>query len=424
MLVLARRALYLLVAAVVLQYSSVPPGSLWHSVAAVVSEHQFDYIGWELGAIGSKAQTTLVGVHRYMDEAARVRFVRAYFADLSAAQDIERQIEAIYADPTRANPDADSDALRRDRDSRRADLRARQPITEAILEGQVATVLVEEGFGVLGQLMPPIAMHFTQMPNLLIVSPRDAIRFDVSINLNPLPVDQREALESQLDSERDVSSLIVPLGGMALYPAMILETSNLAWAVETFAHEWVHHYLFLFPLGLSYDFDNEARVINETVADVFGKEIGAKVLARYYGDGESAARDVHAAHQAPPQDEPPAFDFGAAMHETRVTVDALLAEGKVEEAEAYMAERQRLFYDNGYAIRKLNQAYFAFYGGYQAGDIPGVGGTDPTGEAVRQVRAATGSPHAFIVAMRGITTRAALLALRDRLQDQAQQNGA
>ena len=70
------------------------------------------------------------------------------------------------------------------------------------------------------------------------------------------------------------------------------------------------------------------------------------------------------------------------MHTTRVTVDALLAAGKINEAESYMEQRRQLFVQNGYTIRKLNQAYFAFYGAYA--DVPGgAAGEDPVGPAVR-----------------------------------------
>ncbi len=134
-------------------------------------------------------------------------------------------------------------------------------------------MLVDQGFGLGRQLLPPISMHFTQVPNLLIVSPRDQIRFDVSINLDPMPVDEMATLEDQIDQQLDVSSLIVPLGGIALYPAMILETSSIPFAAETFAHEWLHHYLFFFPLGFDYDFAGETRIINETTANLFGKEL-------------------------------------------------------------------------------------------------------------------------------------------------------
>jgi hypothetical protein len=74
------------------------------------------------------------------------------------------------------------------------------------------------------------------------------------------------------------------------------------------------------------------------------------------------------------------------MHKTRVRVDELLVNGKIEEAESYMESRRQVFWDNGYAIRKLNQAYFAFYGAYA--DVPGgAAGEDPVGPAVRALRA-------------------------------------
>jgi hypothetical protein len=60
-----------------------------------------------------------------------------------------------------------------------------------------------------------------------------------------------------------------------------------------------------------------------------------------------------------------------------------------------MEQRRQLFWDNGYPIRKLNQAYFAFYGAYA--DIPGgAAGEDPVGPAVRQLRAQSDSLGAFL----------------------------
>ena len=44
----------------------------------------------------------------------------------------------------------------------------------------------------------------------------------------------------------------MPLGGIALYPSMVLETASIPAALDTISHEWLHHYLFFFPLGLEY----------------------------------------------------------------------------------------------------------------------------------------------------------------------------
>lgn len=403
-----RRAAWLLALAFLLRFSTVPLGEPWARIGAMVSDVHFDYVGWTLEAMASKAAETLWGAHPYMTETERSDFARRYFADVARAQQLEGQIEAMYADPAVADPNTASVDLRAERDALRADLSRRQALTEAVIEGQVAAVLADEGYALAGQLVPPIAMRFSPAPNLLVISPRGRIEIEQGINLYALPVDERAALEARIEAQEDVSALVVSLGGIALYPALVLESSDLRWAIETFAHEWAHHYFFMYPLGWSLDFASESRLINETVANIFGEEIAAEVYRRYYPEFAAASPDaVTIAFQPEP------FDFGAAMHETRTTVDALLAEGKIEEAETYMEERQALFFENGYRIRKLNQAYFAFYGGYQVGGVPGVAGEDPIGPALNAIRAASPTLHDFTTAVRGITTRDELLRLHN-----------
>lgn len=397
-----------------LQRSTGDLNSQWDVVAVMVSRYQFDYVGWELDALAEKANQTLYGWQPFMSDTDRSQYVRDYMRDVGQAQQLEAQIAQIFADPNVSDPNAASADLRARRDALRARLRQRQLLAESILEGQVAAVLVEQGFGSGGQLLPPIAMHFTQVPNLLVVSPRDQIRFDISINLNAMPLEDITALEAHIDKDQNVSSLVVPLGGIALYPAMILETSSIPFAVNTFSHEWLHHYLFFYPLGFDYftgmdAFAGEARIINETTANLFGEEMGRLVLLRYYPD----LAPPPPAPNPPPTDNtpppPPAFDFGKEMNTTRVTVDDLLAHGKVSDAEAYMEARREVFVAHGYSIRKLNQAYFAFYGGYQSG-APGVGGQDPIGPAVQAIRDASPSLFQWVATMRNISTRDTLLA--------------
>jgi hypothetical protein len=102
------------------------------------------------------------------------------------------------------------------------------------------------------------------------------------------------------------------------------------------------------------------------------------------------------------------------MRETRIRVDELLAEGKIEEAEAYMEERRQEFVANGYGIRKLNQAYFAFHGAYA--DEPGAAGADPIGPAVRELRARSPDLHTFVGRIAPVTTLAELQELLDQLE--------
>ncbi|HAX68943.1 MAG TPA: hypothetical protein DCY14_05010 [Anaerolineae bacterium] len=172
--------------------------------------------------------------------------------------------------------------------------------------------------------------------------------------------------------------------------------------LSTIAHEWIHNYLTLRPLGILYNQSPELRTMNETTASIAGDEIGALVIEKFYPELKASASPPTLSLISLPTDRPnpgdfprPPFDFRAQMHETRLNVDALLAEGKIEEAEAYMEQRRQIFLDNRYLIRKLNQAYFAFYGAYA--DVPGgAAGEDPVGPAVRTLRSQSQSLVDFV----------------------------
>jgi hypothetical protein len=235
------------------------------------------------------------------------------------------------------------------------------------------------------------------LPQALIVSPRDIIRQDNNISLLPdLTLDQEVALEERVDENLNVSSLVVGVGGIGVYPTMVMQTSDLNWLTEVIAHEWVHNYLTLRPLGLSYLNSPELRTMNETAASIAGKEIGRALIERYYPEllpPPPPAQET--SPQAQPTPQPPAFDFRREMHETRLMVDQLLAHGYVDDAERFMEERRQFFWENGYRIRKLNQAYFAFYGAY-ADQPGGAAGADPVGGAVRALRESSPSLAAFL----------------------------
>ena len=160
---------------------------------------------------------------------------------------------------------------------------------------------------------------------------------------------------------------------------MVMSTTDLNWLMEVVTHEWVHNYLTLRPLGIHYFSSGELRTMNETTANLAGKELGRALIARYYPEllPEPAPVDLPQT-TTPLQTEPPAFDFRAEMHATRVKVDEFLATGMIEEAEEFMEDRRQFFWQNGYQIRRLNQAYFAFYGAYADGG-GGEAGQDPVG---------------------------------------------
>ena len=397
-----------------LSVDNPPPMSMEARIDRQLTGKQFDFVIWETRAVWKKLTHSLLSPERAMTEKTRRDFVLDFLALVGEAQQLESQIQRMYVNPEVEDPDAATANLRTRLRDVRSTLSVRQPLAEAILEQQVASVLTDERFGVLGQELPPVKMHVTPLPQLLIISPRDHIERVYQLNLvHGLSTAEQEAIEEQIDTTFDVSSLITGIGGLSAYPSMLLESSSINWVTEVTAHEWTHHYLTPRPLGWHYLSSGETRTINETVASIMGKEVGRQVVARYYPEYLPAESEAEPEPSEDQPTEPPAFDFRLEMQETRIEVDRLLAEGKVEDAEAYMERRRRLFVEQGYAIRKLNQAYFAFHGAYA--DQPGAAGENPIGPAVREVFARSPDLHSFVNSLARVTTLREVEGVLDEL---------
>ena len=103
------------------------------------------------------------------------------------------------------------------------------------------------------------------------------------------------------------------------------------------------------------------------------------------------------------------FNFREELHETRKRVDDLLNQGHIQLAELYMEERRRFINDNGYYIRRLNQAYFAFNGTYA--DHPA--SVSPIGSQLELIRNSSDSLADFIDKVSQISDYAEFLDLVD-----------
>ena len=238
-------------------------------------------------------------------------------------------------------------------------------------------------------LRPPVNFQIGQLPQVLLVAPRDSIRLDTSLLLGGgLDIETIQIIEEQFESEeREYVALVENIGGIALFPPLISPRKDLGSAVFTIAHEWTHHYLLIHPLGREYFFSDEARSINETAADIVGDEVRASVLARL----GPAAKDAGASSGDG------ATEFDTLLRETRETVQTFLDGGDEERAETYMEARQRELADLGYPIRRLNTAYLAWHGGYA--------GTGNRYEApLRKLRGDSANLRDFLDRTKDITT--------------------
>jgi hypothetical protein len=365
---------------------------------------EFDYISWTLDATFIKLAESLLGTERYLTEEQQSQLVRDHAALVAQIQLQEGQLSVLHADPDAGKVAIDIETINLQLHDLNEQRRHSAPIVEGILQDQVQSILSEFGITAAGQPIPPVLYHSTPLPWALIVSPRTSIAEVANISLQTaLGLEDHIQLEDEVSAGLDLSTLVVPVGGVGTYPTMVAQSSDINWLAEVVAHEWTHNYLTWHPLGLLYLESPELQTMNETTANIVGKEIGAALIARYYPERVPPEQVASSPSTAAETLAAPVFDFQREMHSTRVRVDELLAQGKVDEAEQYMEERRLMFWDHGYVIRKLNQAYFAFYGSYA--DVPvGPAGEDPVGAAVRELRTQSETLVEFLNRMAGLTS--------------------
>ena len=377
----------------------------------IVGQREFDYLSWESSALLDKGEAILAGGHLYLNEESKKEIVLEYLQLVQNARRLEFDIRNEYVDPKVIDPDLTTQEWQTQLKVIRQEIENKQLLAEAIVQDQVATVLKTEGFEILDETWPPVLMHVTPIPFLLVVSPRDYIEKKHEVSLvTGLSTPDQDAMETAVYNNLDLSALVVPLGGIGTYPSMINETSDINRLAEVTSHEWSHHWLTLHPLGLTYAFDPEVRIINETVASLVGVELGRKLVERYYAE----LLPLPFVNQTQSPEDPDAFNYRAELAATRIGAEELLAQGKIDEAESYMEDRRQLFVENGYPIRKLNQAYFAFYGAYAA-EPGGAQGSNPIGPMLRDIREHSPSIRAFLDTVAPITSFADLQEIHQKI---------
>jgi len=353
-------------------------------IDAVANRNAHDVLGWELRYFPQKWLYKLAtAFDEGRSQAEEDALLRRYF-------DLAADIDALERNDSHASALA---VARRERDAIENDV-------EEILEGRISDFLRDQGFVMnpplfsdIDLFFPPLDFELDRPPKVLAVSPRERIELDRSYLLAPgLEPETVAAMESETE-ETGVSALVVSTGGVATYPSVIPELDPYRDVVETAIHEWLHQYLVFYPLGRSYFRGGETRTLNETVASMAGSELADLFIERYGSPSPP-----------PPAGTPSDFDFRAEMRALRLRVEELLAQGRVEEAERLMDEKRDDFEEHGVYIRRINQAYFAFFGSYA--DTPG--SIDPIGPKLQRLRDRAGSVTDFVRLARGLTSEAAL----------------
>lgn len=332
--------------------------------------------------------------------------------DLSEQQQSERVAryfelngQIAQQEQTAGDPASDAEAVARANDELRVLYPQRDAIensVEVILEGRLTRVIKETGLTRQAGgsfVWPPVNIAFQHPPAVLVTSPRATIRKEgESLLQGELPIAKVESIERKAESDGKTSAVVIDISGIAMYPAIIPRSDDYEGTMEDIAHEWTHQYLFFTPLGRRYFENGELTTLNETVANIVGQEMGARLAQEY---PLPAPKSAPAPAPAPQQ---PALDFNSTMHNLRLRVDALLAQGKIDEAEGDMEQTREQLAAAGYYIRKINQAYFAFQGSYA--NTPG--SSDPIGPKLTALRKDSATLEAFVHRAQALTSESDL----------------
>ena len=379
--------------------------------AEIASEYLFSVAGWEVANVPYKwyqllldalpgkdpsREERLASLDRYLQLARMVRKETDRLEGLAF-----RSSSTIATGDIREQAERSTDYLDEltlEKDASRAD-------AERAIESELSEVLIAEDLtNVLGFLFPPVDVRFDRPPTVLVISPRDRIELTETVLLHSdVPPLERDRLETELLERYDLSALVVNLGGLATYPSLVNDQRELRSVSRFAAHEWLHQYFTFHALGRHYRSTSEMLAINETAADLAGRELGDIVFARMGGDlSESESRYLSVEERNPA--------FTREMRETRKRTEELLAQGKITEAEQYLKERWWFLRLRGFGLRKLNQAYFAFYGAYAAS----AASVSPIGAQLQELRARFPGVGAFLKAVATISNYEEYLELLER----------
>jgi len=373
-------------------------------LSSIVEPYRFSIAKWEFIAIPHEVNQWIFDRQKEIDDDIGV--VTEYFSFIKRIKTLKPEIQAINA----GSRQGDSASLESELNKLQEQRMVLENTVEKIIEGQIRETLAQQGiFNPIDKYIkskvtfPPVNFELDKLPCLLVVSPRYRIESIREILLQPnLSLEEIEGVEAKVD-KLGVSSLVVKLGGLSTpYPTLVTNEASLRFTIDTATEEWLHQYLAFKPLGFLYLLDlagvsrnYEIATMNETLAGIVSKEIGAIVYEKYYpeyGNDDNQTTESE-------------FDFNREMREIRKTVDKYLARGEIEQAEEFMEQKRQYLASMGHYIRKLNQAYFAFHGAYA--DRPT--SISPIGLELKELRSQSASLKDFLNTVAVMTNRQDLI---------------
>ena len=302
-----------------------------NSYNLIVSDYKYGLIEWEIENVFDKWINKLSGFFYEKPNISEINIIENYFYSKSDIDSVE--------------------------------FSKNQNQIEEFIESTLSSVISDQNINLIGGMQfPPVDIRLIELPKLLVISPRNKILHIDDVLINPdINLNDILYIEESIYNQHNLSSIVLNIGGIATYPSSIPKNKNIKDVFIISSHEWIHHYLFFTNLGQNMFKSTEMRILNETLASRVSEELFihiVKYLNQEYGLNLKDDFDNIKT------DNVNKFDFRDEMIKTRIKTEFLLKENKIIEAENYMELQRLIFVDNGYNIRKLNQAYFAFYSSY------------------------------------------------------------
>ncbi|MCH7801408.1 MAG: hypothetical protein IIC24_07665, partial [Chloroflexi bacterium] len=307
----------------------------------VAAPYSYDIISWHFENFLSKWTHRVVRFMPWngLTDIERQAMVAEYFDLAPRVRELKDQIQTVSSGSS-SSSESKLAELEQELEAVRARRHELRPDVEEALEAAISAVAKEQRLGAVGDfIFPPVDIRLTEPPKVLITSPRDRIERTYDVLVDPhVRVEDREAMESRLLDSDDLSAVVLDIGGVATYPASLYNGGNLKGTLGMAAHEWLHHYLFFKPLGQNMFRSSEMQVLNETLADLAGREIGETAIRHFTTASAGSSPLISVGNFADSRDDESAkndeFSFNREMRVTRARVEELLALGMIDEAES------------------------------------------------------------------------------------------
>ena len=389
-----------------------PTGHYEARLGALTSAESFSLSLWTVRVIGGKVWQAIgdpPGRELSADEQKRI--FDEFFATADEANQLEGEINDLAnkgvtsADGGMAGLEQKLKALRQTREQQVA-------LVEHTIEDQVEAILKHDDISLFqtgSVFLPPVFSKLVDLPHVLVVSYRDHIEMRTQVAIRrTITVQQTGVLEDTVDRDLNVSSLVVPIGGYSTYPTMIAGSAPLDFVLGAVTHEWCHIFLMFRPLGESYGKSSDVAAMNETACSIFGDDAAALVRETYYGaektprPWQTPPTPAPVPGEPPKREEPQGFNANRELRKIYLAAEERLKVKDITGAEEVMEEGRRRLADNGFYLRKLNQAFFAFYGSYAEG--PDSIRPDPIGDDLRALRRRSPTLRDFMLTLSKMTS--------------------